>query len=57
MRQEELAVVLEVAKEDGEELGRVLEALLGEGKIELSKRGRYSKAQPRKAVGTFTSHA
>ena len=57
MKQKELAVILQVAKEDREELGRVLEALLGEGKIELSKRGRYSKAQPRKAVGTFTSHA
>ena len=57
MKQKELAVILQVAKEDREELGRVLEALLGEGKIELSTRGRYSKAQPRKAVGTFTSHA
>ena len=57
MKQKELAVILQVAKENREELGRVLEALLGEGKIELSKRGRYSKAQPRKAEGTFTSHA
>ena len=57
MKQKELAVILQVAKEDREELSRALEELLGEGKIELSKRGRYSKAQPRKAVGVFTSHA
>ena len=57
MKQKELAVLLQVAKEDREELSRALEELLGEGKIELSKRGRYSKAQPRKAVGVFTSHA
>ena len=48
MKQKELAVILQVAKEDREEMGRVLEALLGEGKIELFKRGRYSKAKHRK---------
>lgn len=57
MKQKELAVLLQVAKEDRDELGRVLETLLSEGKIELSKRGRYSKAQPRKVTGIFTSHA
>ena len=57
MKQKELVVILQVAKEDREELSRALEELLGEGKIVLSKRGRYSKAQPRKAVGVFTSHA
>lgn len=57
MKQKELAMILQVAKEDREELGKVLDELLSEGKIELSKRGRYSKAQPRKAVGIFTSHA
>ena len=54
MKQKELAMILQVAKEDREELGKVLDVLLSEGKIELSKRGRYSKAQPRKAVGIFT---
>ena len=57
MKQKELAMILQVAKEDREELGKVLDELLSEGKIELSKRGRYSKAQPRKAVGIFISHA
>ena len=57
MKQKELAVLLQVSKEDREELARVLEELLDEGKIALSKRGRYSKAQVKKAVGVYTSHA
>lgn len=57
MKIKELAVLLQVAREDREELSRALDELLSEGKIELSKRGRYSKAQPRKAEGIFTSHA
>ena len=57
MKQKELAILLQVAKEDREELSRALEELLGEGKISLSKRGRYAKAQITKVTGVFTSHA
>ena len=57
MKEKELAMLLQVAREDREELARVLKELLSEGKIELSKRGRYSKAVPRRVTGIFTSHA
>ena len=57
MKQKELAILLQVAKEDREELSRALEELLSEGKISLSKRGRYAKAQITKVTGVFTSHA
>jgi len=57
MKQKELAILLQVAKEDREELSKALEELLSEGKISLSKRGRYAKAQITKVTGVFTSHA
>lgn len=44
MKEKELAVMLQVSKKDREELHKILEELLKEGRIELSKRGRYSVA-------------
>ena len=41
MKEKELAVFLQVAKEDREELKEVLEELVREGKAEITKRGRY----------------
>lgn len=57
MKQKELAIVLQVPRERREELTRALEELLAEGKIALSKRGRYSKAEEKTVTGIFTSHA
>lgn len=57
MKQKELAIILQVEKKDREELNRVLDELLSEGKISLSKRGRYGKAEIKKVVGVYTSHA
>jgi len=57
MKQKELAILLQVPRENRQELAEVLEELLAEGKIQLSKRGRYSKAEAKTVVGTFTSHA
>ncbi len=57
MKQKELAIILQVEKRDREELNKVLDELLSEGKISLSKRGRYGKAEIKKVVGVYTSHA
>ena len=57
MKQKELAIILQVEKKDREELNKVLDELLSEGKISLSKRGRYGKAEIKKVVGVYTSHA
>ncbi len=56
MKIKELAIVLGVSKEQRPLLEAVLRELLDEGKIVLSKRGKYSKAESRRLVGTFTAH-
>ncbi len=64
MKEKELAVLLQVSKKDREELSRLLNELLDEGRIEMSKRGKYSLAEvtgngedkdelPSVIVGTF----
>ncbi len=57
MKQKELAVLLQIPKEERPDLAEVLEELVEEQKLTLSKRGRYSRAEKKYAVGTFTSHA
>ena len=42
MRIRELAILLDVPKEERADLKEVLDALLAEGKIGLSKRGKYA---------------
>lgn len=56
MKIKELAMVLEVKREDRPQLELILEELLAEGKIQLSKRGKYSKSEEKKMTGTFTAH-
>ena len=43
-------------KERRPELSAALEELLAEGKLQLSKRGRYYKAEAKTVTGIFTSH-
>ena len=57
MKEKELAVFLQVSKEDREELRYVLDELVAEGKISLSQKGKYVKAQPHIFQGTFISNA
>ncbi len=53
MKEKELAVFLQVAKEDREELKEVLEELVREGKAEITKRGRYKKPEEKYVTGIF----
>lgn len=56
MKIKELSIVLGVSKQDRPVLERILTELIGEGKIEITKRGKYQKSQVKLLVGTFTSH-
>ena len=44
MKLKELAILLDVPKENREDLKQVLDALMAEGKISVSKKGKYGKA-------------
>lgn len=56
MKIKELAIVLGVKKEQRSELEAILADLMAEGRIECSKRGKYSKSEIKKMTGTFTAH-
>ncbi len=55
MKEKELAVFLQVKSQDRSLFRQVLEELLAEGSIQVSKRGRYSKAEAKLYTGTFLS--
>jgi ribonuclease R len=56
MKIKEMAVVLNVPKSERADLQEVLDALVAEGKVELSVKGRYSKAEGKFLTGVFTAH-
>lgn len=56
MKIKEMAMLLSVPKERRPELEEVLNALVEEGKIEVSKKGRYMKSSGKYLTGVFTSH-
>ncbi len=56
MRVREIAAVLQIPREQREELKSVLDALVEEGKVSLSKRGKYSKDQAVRKKGIFQAN-
>lgn len=58
MKEKELAVMLQVAKEDRDELNSVMNELLAEGKVTLTKKGKFIRAKhsDEQLIGTFISH-
>ncbi|MCM1107005.1 MAG: ribonuclease R [Blautia sp.] len=56
MKIKELAVMLEVSREERPQLEQILGELLEEGKIVLSRRGKYSKAEFLRVTGVFTAN-
>lgn len=58
MKEKELAVMLQVKKEDRSELNRILNELLAEGKLSITKKGKFVKAKKsdKELIGTFISH-
>lgn len=57
MKEKELAMLLQVSKEDREEFRAVLQELLAEGKLMLTIKGKYMKSNSRVLTGTFISNA
>ena len=56
MKIKEMAIFLQVPKERRQELQEVLDALLQEGKIEVSQKGKYQKSRGVFLTGVFTAH-
>lgn len=57
MKEKELAAFMQVSREDRETFRDILQALLTEGKIQVTKQGKYVKPDANQPVGTFISHA
>lgn len=55
MKAKEIAILLDISKEDRPQLQEVLDALVAEGRIGLSKRGKYGRAENTAIVGKFMS--
>lgn len=56
MKLKELAMLLDIPKGQREELKEVLDALVAEGKVGISKKGKYGKPEMFSLVGTFSGH-
>lgn len=56
MKEKELAVLLQVSREERPELRQILEELLTEGRLAVSARGKYQKADGNVLTGIFVSH-
>ena len=57
MKLKELAILLQVPKDRRNELKQVLDELEAEGKVHVSSKGKYTKGESKRIVGTFTAHA
>ena len=57
MKEKELAAFMQMSPADREVFREALRILLSEGKIQLTKQGRYVKPDENRPVGTFISHA
>lgn len=56
MKAKELAILLNVPKSQRDELTQVLDALVAEGKIGISKKGKYGKPETFSVNGIFSGH-
>ncbi len=53
MKEKELAILMQVAPEEREEFKCILNELLSEGKLMITRRGKYQKAEANVLTGTF----
>ncbi|MEF9946552.1 MAG: ribonuclease R [Lachnospiraceae bacterium] len=56
MKRKELAVFLQVPKEEKNELKKVMKELEEEGKVYLTSEGKYVKGEEKTVTGTFQAH-
>lgn len=57
MKEKEMAVFLQVAKEEKQEFRRIIQELLAEGRLTLTSKGKIMKNNDKLLVGTFISNA
>ena len=57
MKAKEMAALLNIPKSQRHELQEVLDALIGDGKIEVSEKGKYQKSRNGIMTGVFEAHA
>lgn len=57
MKEKELAIMFQVEPEERQEFKKVLESLLSEGKLQITKRGKYVMPEKTALTGTFISNA
>ena len=57
MKLKELAILLQVPKEQRNELKKVMDSHEAEGKVRVSSKGKYVKNENQPLVGTFMAHA
>ena len=59
MKEKELTIFMQVAPEERQELKKILEELIAEGRLQMTKRGKYIKGDgiPSGLIGTFISNA
>ena len=57
MKLKELAILLQVPKDQRRELKAIMDALEAEGKVHVSKKGKYTKGEAKHIVGTYQAHA
>ena len=56
MKIKEIAILLQVPKEQRPELKEVLDSLILDGKVEITSKGKYRKASAKFLQGTFIAH-
>ena len=56
MKLKELAILLNVPREQRQELKAVLDALEADGKIQVSSKGKYTKGEAKRLIGTYQAH-
>ncbi|MBD5519650.1 MAG: ribonuclease R [Lachnospiraceae bacterium] len=57
MKEKELAAFMKVSRSEREEFKRVLDALLTEGKIQITSKGKYIKQDENILIGTFIGNS
>lgn len=53
MKEKELALFMQVTRQEREDFRKVLESLLAEGKIQITAKGKYMKSGENMLIGTF----
>lgn len=56
MKEKELAVMMQVAQQDRKDFKQALEEMLQEGRVQLTKRGRYTKPEKQVLTGRFVGN-